>query len=377
MAESMTGRRILVTADAVGGVWTYSLDLLRELSAAGVEGVLAVLGRTPSAAALREAGTIAGLDVVSTGLPLDWLAANSREVLDSGHAIAELARARHCDSVQLHTAALAVAGGFSQPVVSVHHSCVATWWRAVRPGEELPDDLRWRCELVAQGLAASDAVVAPTTALAHAMAEAYGLEVPPMVIRTGRHMPAHQAMTDVTARTPFALTSGRLWDGAKNAMTLDRAAARLAVPLVAAGDAAGPSGDARRFDHLKLAGQLDEACMRKLLAEAPIFVTAARYEPFGLGVLEAAQAGCALVLSDIPTFRELWSGACLFVAADDEQGFAAAIDSLLSDAALLRRMSRRALNRASHYSAGTMAAQMMRHHASLIALNRIGKGAAA
>ena len=41
----------------------------------------------------------------------------------------------------------------------------------------------------------------------------------------------------------------------------------------------------------------------------------ALYEPFGLAVLEAAQAGCALVLSDIPTFRELWDGAALFVAA--------------------------------------------------------------
>ena len=48
-------------------------------------------------------------------------------------------------------------------------------------------------------------------------------------------------------------------------------------------------------------------------ARCPIFVSAARYEPFGLAVLEAAQAGCALVLSDIPTFRELWDGAALFV----------------------------------------------------------------
>ena len=39
-----------------------------------------------------------------------------------------------------------------------------------------------------------------------------------------------------------------------------------------------------------------------------------RFEPFGLAVLEAARAGCALVLSDIATFRELWDGAALFVA---------------------------------------------------------------
>ncbi len=30
----------------------------------------------------------------------------------------------------------------------------------------------------------------------------------------------------------------------------------------------------------------------------------ARYEPFGLSVLEAALSGCALVLGDIPSLRE-------------------------------------------------------------------------
>lgn len=33
----------------------------------------------------------------------------------------------------------------------------------------------------------------------------------------------------------------------------------------------------------------------------------------GLSVLEAAQAGCALVLGDIDSLRELWDGAATFV----------------------------------------------------------------
>ena len=51
-----------------------------------------------------------------------------------------------------------------------------------------------------------------------------------------------------------------------------------------------------------------------MMARTAVFVSPALYEPFGLAVLEAAQAGCALVLSDIPTFRELWDGVALFVA---------------------------------------------------------------
>ena len=34
-------------------------------------------------------------------------------------------------------------------------------------------------------------------------------------------------------------------------------------------------------------------------------------------MLEAASAGCPLILGDIPTFRELWDGAAVFVAPDD------------------------------------------------------------
>jgi hypothetical protein len=36
----MTPRRVLMTTDAVGGVWTYSLELARGLSDVGVSAIL-------------------------------------------------------------------------------------------------------------------------------------------------------------------------------------------------------------------------------------------------------------------------------------------------------------------------------------------------
>ena len=45
----MTPRCVLMTADAVGGVWTYALDLARGLSAQGVQVSLALLGPEPGA----------------------------------------------------------------------------------------------------------------------------------------------------------------------------------------------------------------------------------------------------------------------------------------------------------------------------------------
>lgn len=377
MTETLDGRRIFITTDAMGGVWTYTLDLARELGAAGMECTLAVMGPAPEQSVLTHARGLPRAKVVLTGLPLDWLAASGGDILSAGRDLAALASEQRCDLVQLHAPALAAAEGFDRPVVSVHHSCLATWWQAVRPGRDMPEAFRWHVTLTARGLAGSDMVVTPTTAVAHAVARAYGLASPPVTIRNGRHMPPDEDWTDAAAREAFVLTSGRLWDDGKNAITLDRAAARLGVPVVAAGPVAGPSGEGPGFRHLRLLGQVSQGEIRHWLAGAPIYASAARYEPFGLGVLEAAQAGCALVLSDIPSFRELWSGACLFVAPDDDAGFASAVACLLGDPGLLRRLAGRARSRARHYSAAGMARDMMRLYAGLLTLERVGRGAAA
>ena len=106
----------------------------------------------------------------------------------------------------------------------------------------------------------------------------------------------------------FAFTAGRLWDEGKNIATLDRAAACLGIPFQAAGPLVGPNGQRVALAHLHPLGAIDERTLADYLSARPVFVSAARYEPFGLAVLEAALAGCPLVLADIPTFRELWDG---------------------------------------------------------------------
>ena len=65
-------------------------------------------------------------------------------------------------------------------------------------------------------------------------------------------------------------------------------------------------------------GRLTPPQMARVVSRAPsIYALPARYEPFGLSVLEAALSGCALVLGDIPSLREIWDGAALFVDPDD------------------------------------------------------------
>ena len=54
-------RRVLMTADAVGGVWPQSLELARGLAAAEIEVILAVMGPPPTAGQRGEALAVPGL----------------------------------------------------------------------------------------------------------------------------------------------------------------------------------------------------------------------------------------------------------------------------------------------------------------------------
>jgi glycosyltransferase involved in cell wall biosynthesis len=145
----------------------------------------------------------------------------------------------------------------------------------------------------------------------------------------------------------------------KGAELLDQVAARLSVPFHAAGAAAGPHGETVRLDHLHLLGQLDSAALAQRLAARPVFVSAACFEPFGLAVLEAAAAGCALVLADIPVFRELWDGAALFVPPRAPDAYHAAIEQLIGNLALRRSLGAAAAERARRYTPARMADAML------------------
>lgn len=364
MTEAVATTRLLMTADAVGGVWQYATDLARGLAAHGIETVLAVMGPSPSEAQRTAAAKIPGLTLLDTGLPLDWTADSADDVLRAGEAVAALAERHEVDLVHLNTPALAAEASFPVPVVAVAHSCVATWWSAVKGGV-LPEDFAWRTALVRAGLHAADRVAAPSAAFAAATHAAYKLAASPAAIHNGRRpLTLPQA-----APHDFAFTAGRLWDEGKNLAVLDRAAARLGVPLRAAGPTRGPNGASIDLVHVHRLGNLDEARLGRWLAARPVFVSAARYEPFGLAVLEAAMAGCALVLSDIPTFRELWADSAMFVSPDDDRGFARAVQSLIEDGHERARLGYLAKQRAQLYSTEAMAAATADLYRSLVSVD--------
>jgi glycosyltransferase involved in cell wall biosynthesis len=96
-------------------------------------------------------------------------------------------------------------------------------------------------------------------------------------------------------------------------------------------------------------GVLSHRALLSQMRAAGIFVSPALYEPFGLCVLEAALSGCALVLSDIASFRELWGGAALFVDPRDSGAIATALNLLCRDHEVRQRLQHAARERARRY----------------------------
>ncbi|HEX8485299.1 glycosyltransferase family 4 protein [Sphingomonas sp.] len=349
--------RLLMTADAIGGVWQYATDLAAALQPLGIDTVLALLGPAPTPAQRRDALRIPGLKLIETGLPLDWLCADAAPVLAAGEHVAALAAREAVDLVQLNMPSLGARARFAMPVVAVVHGCVGTWWEAAR-GTRPDPAYAWQDALVRDGLVAADAVVAPSESYAETVARYHALTVVPLVVHNGRVPLTLPPIAVDAAPVAHAFTAGRLWDEVKAMALLDRAAARLSVPLRAAGREEGPHGERLPLPHLHHLGHLSAGAMARELSGRPVFVSATRFEPFGLAVLEAAQAGCPLVLSGIDTFRELWTGAALIVEEQDDSAYAAAIERVVGDQELRANLGEAARIRAQRYTPAAMAGAM-------------------
>ena len=342
--------RILMTADAVGGAWVYATSLARALCGGGHQVCLVTLGPPPRDDQRREVAGVTGLDLTVTDLALEWTDSEGRDFSRAMRCLAELERRLTPDIVHVNGYREACAA-WRAPVVVVAHSCVCSWWRACH-GDDPPRP-QWAAYAanVRAGLAAAERWVAPTAAF---RAEVEMLYAPPtrgQAIWNGLDPAGAPA-----PKEPFILSAGRLWDVAKNVSALARVAARIPWPLRVAGPLAGCGAAGRDFDASRVAwlGELPRADLIARMQRASIFAAPAVYEPFGLTVLEAALAGCALVLSDIPSFRELWGGAALFVDPRDGRAIESALTRLVCDRDLRRELQRAAQAHARRYSLASM-----------------------
>lgn len=356
----------MIVAEPDLSLWPCHVDLAQALAELGIGSTIAMTGPAPSDAQRAAAAAVPGLTIVDSGLDLDPREADSASFAEAGRHLARLAKALDADLVQLGNAALAAEAPFGCPVVILHSGCAVTRWEAVHDSP-LPAEYKWRADLIRAGLKAASAVVAPTDAHAELVQRRYGLAETPRTVNIGR------TPLELRSSAPHdcVLTAGRLWDESSNLRVLDAAASRIGVPIRAAGPVTGPNGVEVVFDHLHCLGSLEESEIGRWLSARPVFVSTALYEPVGLSVLAAASAGCALILSDIPSFRELWAEVAVFVDPRDERGYSETIANLVGDDFERAVLGRAARERAALYSPQAMAAQMAAIYRSLLpAVNR-------
>jgi len=305
--SARSGISIMMTADTVGGVWTYASSLASSLTASGANVALVTIGPPPRADQ-REMLCGSRVRLIETDLALEWQDPEGNDLPHAKRVLAELEIQLEPDIVHLNSFREATFR-WSAPTVLVAHSCVNSWARACRDTAWLREP-RWSryTAAVASALDSAQAWVCPSRSFHDDIVEIYRPSSPGAVIWNG------VAPRDLPQRKrELILAAGRLWDRAKNIDTLAAAAPGLDWPV----HVAGPGGT--ESPGITWLGPLPQPRLHKQLQHAAIFASPARYEPFGLSVLEAAAAGCALVLSDIPSFRELWSGAALFFDPDDRQ----------------------------------------------------------
>jgi glycogen(starch) synthase len=352
--------KVLLHADAVGGVFTYAVELSRALAARGVRVVLATEGARLSADQRDALAGIPGLVHEEGAFALEWMEEPWADVAAAGDWLLAIEARERPDVVHLNAFSHG-ALPFRAPKLVVGHSCVPSWFEAVK-GAPAPAEWRRYRAAVAAGLRGADAVAAPTAWMADALVRHHGPIPSPVVLPNGRD----PARFRPGAKEELVVGAGRLWDEAKNAAALARIAPSLPWPVFIAGETGSSTATSSSTSGPTFLGRLPEPALAAWLSRAAIFAHPARYEPFGLAVLEAALSGCALLLGDVPSLRETWAGAAMIVPPDDDAEIVAALRTLVRDPARRAALAEAARARALAFTPARMAESCLAVYRALL-----------
>jgi glycosyltransferase involved in cell wall biosynthesis len=321
---------VLITSDTVGGVWTYTQELVTGLIQRGHRVTLVSFGKLPLPHQTDWLRTLPLLEYHPTEYRLEWMEVAERDIEESRRYLELLIRevqpdvlhlSQYCyGDVEVHI-----------PRVLVAHSDIVSWWVAVHGHE--PDPTPWMQryrEHVTKGLRAADMVIAPSAWMLDTVERYYVRPQQGSVIYNGRTPSLFDTQSE---KETCALTVGRLWDEGKHISLLLERDHSLPVRIVGwqqePGAADRPTPLLPRG--VELLGAKSQTELRTLYAGASIYVGTSRYEPFGLSPVEAALSRCALVMNDNPPFHELWGDAALFFRHNDPDDLARVLSDLQSD----------------------------------------------
>jgi glycosyltransferase involved in cell wall biosynthesis len=349
---------VLMTADTVGGVWTYSIELARSFSRLGIRTSLATMGGPLSSSQSKDACRVEGLEVHESSYKLEWMEQSWQDIRAAGDWLLNLEGQLRPDLVHLNQFAFGSLS-WAAPCIVVAHSCVLSWWKAVRREPAPPEWDAYRA-LVRKGLLGADLRIGVSRFTSREIEQRYGLLGGIETIYNG----CDTAAVIPVPKQNLVFSCGRLWDEAKNVEALDRVAPNLSWPVYVAGDDQHPEGDRLILRHAQGLGRLSPDQTSHWYSAASIYCLPARYEPFGLSALEAARSGCALVLGDIPSLREIWHDAALFVSPDDDQVLVRTLNQLIADSDARNELAFKARQRALTFSTEKMTDSYLRAYGS-------------
>ena len=348
-----------MTTDTVGGVWQYSLALVRGLvEQFGCQVLLFCFGN-PTEQDLKDAQLSNKIEIESRTLKLEWMSDSANDVRKGLDYIGLLAERWMPDLVHGNQFCMGLLAS-SVPKLVVAHSDVLSWmaWHLGQPrgtlsGVALDLHLKDYRDLVAAGLKCASILAAPSRFMADSLLQIYGCRS--TVIYNGvwaDQYPLHNSKEDT------AIVAGRLWDKAKGATLAIEATAGLPITLKLAGSTVGPCGetiDLPPASHTAYLGALSWRDLREALSRSKLYIAASSYEPFGLAALEAAFCGCALVASNIPSYREIWGDSAVYFAAGSRVDLRSRIGRLLESPGEIEKLAAAARARAvERYTAAEM-----------------------
>jgi glycogen synthase len=98
-----------------------------------------------------------------------------------------------------------------------------------------------------------------------------------------------------------------------------------------------------------------------------IYLATSQYEPFGLALLEAALSRCAIIASDIPSFREIWGNNAVYFRNNDPESLESELQRLAADRDRCLTYGKLAYDHAiKHYRAEAMVKNYLNAYGRLV-----------
>jgi glycogen(starch) synthase len=346
---------VLMTTDTVSGVWTHSRELACGLIDRGCRVTLVSFGEIPLPRRTAWMDSLASLDYRPTAFHLDWMDGGHHDVQEATRYLCSVVKEIRPDvfhSNHLCYGSLPV----SLPRVLTAHGDFITWWKQVHGRE--PKESAWLRayrNTIAEAIYRASALTAPTRWLLEQVKEAYASCDQQQVIANGRN-PA--VFNPYVAKQNSVLAVGRVRDPADQLDLLTRHSHPISVYVAAGADDWATRPDVEGSVEVRVNGVQNsvefknaqsESQLRQLYSSASIFAGTARYDSSGSAVAESAFSRCALILNDIPCYRELWGCAATYFRANDAESLAETIRIFSADEQLRRNYANRAFQRAREF----------------------------